>query len=136
MKLLVAGLLAAMMPLPGGAGMGPYIDDFSDHEYVAWWPPQLTTVSRAFQCHRLGETLGRDSVVVWTNGKRQVLAVGAAVSGLAMPAYGIAMVNPAFGVASDAVRLASSGYSVSVRAQRAALQVGREALRCVPTSED
>jgi hypothetical protein len=108
---------------------------------VVWWPAHLAAAARLYQCSVADSLQGRHSVMVWTTGRRQVLALGPALAGSELPPHVLPIVNPAYGSAGDPIRVALPGYSVKTRAvkmreSRASLQIAGTALSCVATSDD
>jgi hypothetical protein len=137
--LLVAIGVAALLPAPASALITSHEPD--EPPLVVWWPAHLAAAARLYQCSVAESLQGRHSVMVWTTGRRQVLALGPALAGGELPAYVLPIVNPAYGSAGDPIRVALRGYevktvTVKMRESRASLQVAGTALGCVATSDD
>lgn len=132
MNLLAAGLVSVLAPSAFTYG---YATDALEDAKL-YWPERLAPASRLYQCSPPGHTLGRASVLVWTDRKGQVMAVGAALEGGSLPSHALALVNQAHGQDSDSLRIAAPGYAVRTVGRGPLLRVGPQALACQQTSDD
>lgn len=132
MNRLAAGLLSVLAP-----SAFTYADATDALEGAKLlWPEQLAPASRLYQCSPPGTSLGRTSVLVWTDRKGQVMAVAPALEGGSLPGDALALVNRAHGQDADSPRIAAPGYAVRQVGRRAILRVGPQDMACQQTSDD
>lgn len=102
-------------------------------------PPEVLPSAAMYQCHKGAVGENRDSLVVYVDRNRRVIAAMSAGEHSRFPDYARSMIHPDqhFNALLNPVKTVSQGYGVRYdRLQRPVLQIGSLRLVCTRTSED
>ncbi len=105
-------------------------------DLIAPWPEHVGAAARVFQCAPPASRDTRQSVIVWTDARYQVIAYGAALEEEQVPAYALGLSAAAAIDPSRNVHAATPGFRVQSAYQRHALTMGGTTLGCVASADE
>jgi hypothetical protein len=106
-------------------------------DYVWWWPENIVGAARAFECSAHAARNARDSVMVWTDAKYNVVAIGSASEGGQIPAYAKVLARSGREtVAMQSVYVAALGHRVIPTPKTHVLKLQELKLSCIPSFEE
>ena len=111
-------------------------DSLISDDVALWWPQKVGNAALEFLCAPKTSQDTRDSVLVWTDTKNNVVAYGAALQGGVLPPYATGLVDANEPDLRRIVYPAAQNFRVVAAKKTYALKIRNTNLGCVPSSGD
>lgn len=111
-------------------------DEIFPEDLSWWWPRNVGSAARVYECLSARSRDTRDSVIVWTDKSNKVVAFGSALEGGRIPAHAMALGHPGGPDARNPVRAAAAGHRVISNKRTHVLLLKEASFSCTPSTDD